>query len=399
MVVALVSRWARGYVGFAVCCLVGAHVAVLANAPERVVITLVLFGFVLHVVFGKAYSLVPSYFDRELRAPGTIRVQLPLTGVGALLLAADGFRGVPDIVGQGGAVLWTVGVLAFLGSIAVTIRGNPTGAETATGSGKEHLAGLDRVANAFVPFALLYLLAGTYATLVGQDVAPAVLSSLSPIFDGYPPRTTHLLGTGTAALLLFALGARLFPRFLVVDPPRSLFATALICGAVGPAALAATLPVGEWFGLAAAIETIAVVAYALGYAVVFHRSDRERVVFWGVLAGAGFGVVAVAIGALFAVDGVTAPLLAAHRRVTLLGFLGLTIASVAMQFYPPTVGQWRWCSNRTAALSLGAFASGVVLQTLGLAVSVEMLAMAGASIGLLGLVGYGYLLAAAFATR
>jgi len=60
------------------------QVAALAGAPLDVQVALGLYGFVFHVVFAKAYSLVPSYFARELSVPRAPAVQLPLSVLGAL---------------------------------------------------------------------------------------------------------------------------------------------------------------------------------------------------------------------------------------------------------------------------------------------------------------------------
>ncbi|WP_323675956.1 hypothetical protein [Halorubellus sp. PRR65] len=402
MAVALVSRWARRYVALAVAALVATHAAVLAGASTRSVVTLALYGFVLHVVFGKAYSLVPTYFDRDLAAPRAMVVQLPLTGLGvAGMAAAASLESVPGVVGTAGALAWTAGVVVFVAALAWTIRSNPTGAETATGEGKAHLAGLDRAANAFVPFAVLYLLAGSYATLVAWNGAPAVdvLAGAVPVFDGYPPRATHLLGAGTATLLVVALGARLWPRFLVVDPPRGAFVLALATGAVGPVVLAASVPVGDALAAGALLEATAVTAYAVAYVDLFRRSDRRRVAFRSVLVGALAGVAAVGLGAWFAVVGLDGGLVAAHRRLTLLGFLGLTVVGATFQFYPPTVGRWRYCTDRTASVVVGALAAGVALQAIGAGGGLDGIETLGALVGLAGALGYGYLLAGAFATR
>ena len=408
MAVALVSRWARRYVSVAVVAMVVAHVAVLADAPTRSVVTLALYGFVLHVVFGKAYSLVPTYFDRELAAPRGMVVQLPLTAFGvAGMAAAASFGSIPRVVGTAGALAWTAGVGVFVAALAWTVRSNPTGAETATGDGKAHLAGLDRTANAFVPVAFLYLLAGSYATAVAWDAAPAVdlLAGVAPVFDGYPPRATHLLGAGTATLLVLALGARLWPRFLVVDPPRGAFVLALATGALGPVVLAATVPAGAFLVAGALLEATAVVTYAVAYGWCLWRSERRRVAFWSVLGGAVAGVVAVTLGAWFALVDLDGALVAAHRRVTLLGFLGLTVVGATFQFYPPTVGRWPYCTDRTASVAVGALAAGVALQALGAGWRVGTgwpigaLETLGAFGGLAGALAYGYLLAGAFATR
>ncbi|WP_256298183.1 hypothetical protein [Haloarchaeobius salinus] len=389
---ATVSRWARRYVGVAVAALFAWQVGLLVGVPRGTEVALGLYGFVLHVVFGKAYSLVPSYFDRELAEPRAAIAQLPLTAVGTACLALAPLRSTPDTLEAAGAVLWAAGVVVFVGTLAWTVRDNLTGAETGTGGPNAHRAGVDRAANAVVPVALAYLLVGSYATLGVAGVVP-------PVFDGYPPRTTHLLGTGTATLLVFGIGARLLPRFLVAEPPKSLVWVVLPAGAVGPVLLAATLPAGPGFHLAAAVETVAVVGYAAIVGTLFVRSDNRRTALYGVLLGAGGGVAAVALGAWFAFAGLDGALVPAHRRLTLLGFLGLTVVGVSLQFYPPNVGRWPGCDDRTALASMALLAVGVAVQAVGAAVLTTWIESVGVGLALVGTLGYAYLLAGAFATR
>ncbi|MFD1644407.1 hypothetical protein [Haloarchaeobius litoreus] len=389
---ATVSRWARRYVGIAVASLLAWQVGLLVGVPRGTEVALGLYGFVLHVVFGKAYSLVPSYFDRELAEPRAAIVQLPLTAVGVACLALAPFQGTPDALEPAGAVLWTAGVVVFVGTLAWTVRDNLAGAETGTGGPNAHRERVDRAANAVVPVALAYLLVGSYATL-------GLAGVVQPVFDGYPARVTHLLGTGTATLLVFGLGVRLLPRFLVAEPPKPLVWVVLPTGAVGPVLLAATLPAGRWFHLAAAVETVAVVGYAAIVATLFVRSDRRRTALYGVLLGAIGGVAAVALGLWFAFVGLDGALIPAHRRLTLLGFLGLTVVGVSLQFYPPNVGRWPGCDDRTALAAMALLAAGVAVQTAGAVLLAETVATAGVVLALAGALGYAYLLAGAFATR
>lgn len=389
---AVVSRWARRYVVVAVCWLVLWQAGVAIGIPRQTEVTLGLYGFVLGVVFGKAYSLVPTYFDRKLAEPRAAAVQFPLTTAGVACLAADPLEAVPEATGPVGAILWAAGVAVFVATLAWTIRDNPTGRETGTGGPNAHRASVDRVANAFVPVVLAYLLVGSYATLGAQGV-------VSPPFDGYPPRATHLLGAGTAALLVFALGFRLLPRFLVAEPPAALVYAVLPAGAVAPILLAASLPSGPLFAVGGLLQALAVIGYAIAYLLLFRRSDRRRIAFYGVLAGAIGGVAAVLVGLEFVARGVSPNLLAVHRRLTLLGFLGLTVVGVSFQFYPPNVGEWPGCTDHTAAAVVGLLAGSVALSTVALGASIPVLERIGAALGLAGALGYAYLLGGAFATR
>lgn len=373
-----VTRWARRFVAtsivFLVVWQVGAVVAVLprigavlpqagveaAPLPRETLVSLALYGFVLHTVFGKAYSLVPAYFDRSLGHPLAPAVHLPLTALGAVGLAAEPLSGVPEVVGDLGALFWAAGVAVFVVALGWTLRDNPLGRETGTSEANAHRKQVDQFANAFVPVVIGYLLVGTYGTVSGVRVFPDSLPILAFA------QTAHLLAAGTAALLIFAVGFRLFPRFLVASPPRTLVAVVLPAGALGPAILASGLYRGWWFRVGALLQAIAVVGFALAYAALFVRSERRRVGFYSVLAGVTAGVFGVLVGLHFAFSGVTtmfggvtAALVSVHFRLNVLGFLGLTIVGASYQFYPPTVGTFPGASDRTALAS-------VVLVGLGL---------------------------------
>lgn len=393
MTTAQVSRWARRYVVASASFLVGWQAAILLGLPRRTVVALGLYGFVLHVVFGKAYSLVPVYFDRQLAwgwAPG---LQFPFTVLGTLGLAVAPLAGVPSRPSASvGAVLWTLGVAVFVAALGWTIRDNPTGRETATGGVNQDRESVDRFANAFVPIVLAYLVLGTYTTLAANTALP-------PLVDGYAPRATHLLGAGTATLLVFAIGFRLLPRFLVATPPRTAVRLVLPTGAVAPLALAISLPGGRLFPIAALLQATAVVGFAIAVAWLYQRSDRRRVGFYGVLAGALFGVLGVLLGLHFAFDSPTAPLVTAHYRLTLLGFLGLTIVGIAFQFYPPNAGTFRGANDRTAGVAIGALGTGLALQVVGLAARLAVVELVGALLCLVGALGYWYLLVGLFRER
>jgi len=360
-----VSRWSRFFVTAGAVAFVCWQFALLAGWGRRVGVVLGLYGFVLHVVFGKAYSLVPTYFDRTLRFPRAPAVQFPLTVVGTICLALAAVPGSHPLLDSAGAILWTAGVVVFLGAVGATVHDNPTGRETATGEANTHRRGVDRLANLFVPVALAYLAVGTYGTL-------ALSTPLPVLVDGYPPRVTHLFAAGTAAVLVFAIGFRLLPRFLVATPPRPLVVLVLGTGAVGPALLAASLPSGPWFRVGATAEAVAVVGFAVAYLTLFRRTDRSRIGFYGVFAGVVAGVGGAVLGLWFAVDGVTGALVVAHLRLNVAGFLGLTIIGVSYQFYPPAVGTLPGVGDRTALASIGFVAGGLALEVVGLLTGTEL---------------------------
>jgi len=386
MVPAGLSRRAHRELHVAVAFLVGWQVAALAGAPRAVTVPLGLLGFVFHVIFAKAYSLVPSYFASELAFPRAPSVQLPLTAFGAIGLAGAAGGWLPGVVGAAAGVSWLAGVLMFLGAITWAVRDNLLGAETGTAEPTAEPQGVDRFANAFVPVVGGYLLAGSY------ELA-ATWAGLPTMLDGYLPRASHLLAAGTATLLVFAVGFRLLPRFLTARPPAVLVGLVLPAAAIGPAVLAVTLPAGPFFVLGAFLEASAVIGFALASGWLFVRSDRRRVGFYPVGLGMLAGVAAVAIGLHMATVGFDLSLARAHARLNLLGFLGLTIIGVTYQLYPPAVGEFRGASDRAALVIVGLVAVGVGIEVIGLLTAAGMLVDMGRVIALGGALGYARLLA------
>ncbi|WP_459192155.1 hypothetical protein [Halosimplex sp. J119] len=389
---ATLSRWSRSLVAAGVCWLVVWQAAAVAGITRRATVTLGLFGFVFHVVFGKAYSLVPSYFDRELAWPHVPAVHLPLAVVGTAGLAAEPVDGMPEVVGAFGAWSWALGVAVFLGALVWTLRDNLTGAETGTGEHNADRRRIDRAANLFVPVVLAYLAVGSWETLATTTV-------VSPLLDGYPPRATHLLAAGAAALLVFAVGFRLLPRFLVAGLPDWVPWVVLPAGALGPALLAAGLPAGSIFRTGAVAEAVAVVGFAAAYAYLYRSSDRERVGFYGPLVGAGFGVLAVGLGLSFAFGPIDPALVAAHYRLNLLGFLGLTMVGVTFQFYPPTVGRFPGAGDDLALTALAGLSGGLLVEVIGAVAQIPIAVRGGRALALLGALAYAYLVLGVFVQR
>lgn len=370
------SRWARRFVLVGAAFLLAWQVGESLGAGLRAAVVLGVLGFVFHTIFGKAYSLVPAYFDRELVTTRLLPAHFGATLSGTILLAVDAelaLRGA----GAVGSLLWIGGVAVFLGTLLWSVRGNLTGRETGTGAANAERRPIDRIANAFVLVALLYLAVGSYALLAGQTPLP-------PVVDGYAPRSSHLLAAGGAAVLLLAVGVRLLPRFLVASPPKSLVTVVLLSGAIGPALLAGTLPSGLWFRVGAVVETIAVVGFAGTVLLLFVQSDRDRVGFYGVLAGVIAGASGALVGLVFAFGSPTptlaAPrpaLIAAHVRLNVLGFLGLSIVGVTYQFYPPAVGTFRGASDRGALAVLSLLVVGLSIEIIELLGGVAVAATAG----------------------
>lgn len=390
---AAASRRSRRFVLVGVAYLLGWQVAALLGADGSASAVLGVLGFVLHVIFGKAYALVPSYFARPLASSRAAVIHLPSTAVGTALLAAhvSGWRplsgGSGGVLGPLGASLWAVGVAVFLGTISWTIRDNLTGAETGTGEAKAHRRPVDRAANAVITVALVYLTLGSYELLASFSGAPQIVG-------GGSRTVMHLLAVGTGVTTLLGIGFRLLPRFMVVSPRRTFVVPVLAAGALGPALLAAGFGgVRGVLAPGAILEATAIVGFGLTFVAMVVETDRARVGFWGVLAGAVSGAAGVALGVGFALGlPWRSSLVAAHFRLNVLGFLGLSIVGAAYQFYPPAVGAFSWNTDRTALASIATLAGGLWLEALGRAAGASGAVRAGSVLGVLGAVLFASLL-------
>lgn len=391
MTAGLVTRWSRRYVGVGAGFLVAWQIAALLGVSRHVQVFFAVFGFVFHVVFGKAYALVPTYFERTLSPARGPAVQFPLTTLGTATLAIAALGG-PSGLAIVGAALWMAGITVFVGSLVWTLRGNLTGRETGTGEANADRRAVDRYANLFVPVVLTYLVVGSYDLLAGQLILAGKVALPTIIADS-TPGVAHLLAAGGAALLIFAVGFRLLSRFLVAYPPRLLVAIVLPAGALGPAIIAATLPVGPWFRVGAVLEATAVIGFAIAYIALFRQSDRRRVGFYGVLAGVLAGLAAALFGLSFAFVGLSVDHVMAHFQLNVLGFLGLTIVGVSYQFYPPAVGPLPGSSDRMAMTSMLLIGGGLGVEVVGLLAGQPVVITVGRLAGLGGALVFAYLLA------
>ncbi|MFB6107675.1 MAG: hypothetical protein ABEJ82_02395 [Haloplanus sp.] len=387
MSAASVTRWSRRFVGLGALSLVAWRLAALLAAPLPVRLAVGLYGFVLSAVFGKAYALVPTYFDRDLAFPRAPAVHFPLALVGIVGLAAAPWSPVAARVGAG---CWVAGVAVFLAALGTSLRGNLAGRETGAGAHAAPRRRTDRVANAAVPAAGGYLAVGAAATLRDALAAPPLVAA---------PRVVHLLAAGTCVTLLFAVGSRVLPRFLAVDASPAVVGAVLAAAVLGPATLVLGFPAGPVFRLGAALEATAVLGFALSYARRYRRSDRRRLGLRTVLVAVAAGGLGVLLGLSFAVAGPTPRLVAAHRALNLLGLLGLSVVGVSYQFYPPTVGGRWWTTDRTARASVVLLAGGLALAVAGLVAGVDAVVALGRLATLAGAVAYASLLGAAFVAR
>ncbi len=349
---------------------------------EGVITILGVFGFVLHFIFGKAYTLIPTYFERDLAYPPVLSIQLPFTVFGVVFLSMS--MADPDfpLWGYLGASLWFIGVSIFVGHILFTIRDNLSGADTGTSESKMELSRIDRVSNAFIPIALLYLFIGSVGMLGVKDVIPF------PSVFGFPG-VIHLTAAGTAALMVFAIGFRLLPRFMATRPPGYSVYLVLPPAAIAPLILSLEIPGGDYLWIGGLLETGAVVIYSIAVLWMFRETDRDRVGFYGVVGGGLMGVVALMIALHFSL-GVPVGLLYLHPRVNVLGFLGLTIFGVMYQFYPPKVGGFPGARDSYAFISMALVFIGLFIELAGGVLGQGYIGVFGWAIYLAGILVFSY---------
>lgn len=356
--------------------------SVVMDGPRWMAMAFAIHGFVFHIVFGKAYSLVPAYFDRQLATAWGPRLHLPLSGIGALGLAVGPSLDPSGLLVGAGAGAWSLGAAIFVLTIAITVRGNLTGRETGTSDANSDREAVDRYANRFVPIVLLYLLVGAYETAASSTTLPT-------IFVAESAQVSHVLAAGAAGLLVLSIGARLLPRFFVAYPPRSAVRLMLPAGALGPGLIAYGFRSGIVFQLGAILQTVAIGGYAIVVISLYRASDRQRIGLYSAVLGAIAGLCGVFVGLGLAL-GVTIPVPAFHYRLTLVGFLGLTIIGVLFQFYPPGIGQSPGVNDRTAAVAIGAIALGLTVEMAGYW-SQEVLVQFGRGLVLAGSIGVLYM--------
>jgi hypothetical protein len=374
---ARISRWAGRTVLAGLCWLAVAAVSVLVDLRSSVTVALALPGAACTVFMGKAFGLLPSYFARTLEPVWAPQFTGIFAVLGVLGLALSPMPDVPAEMGVLGAALWLCAVLVWAGSLAWTARDNLTGRETGTGEANEDRQPLDRFANAAAPIAVLYLLAGAVFLLgVQADILRVV---------GRQAVVAHLLGAGGAALAIFAVGFRLYPRFLVAHPPRLLPRLVLPAGAVGPVLLAFGVTGRQWaLHAGAGLEFVAILGFAVAYSATFWRSDRRRIGLYGPLIGILLALTAAVLAVLVVTGLGSRGLIPIHRRFMLIGFLGTTIAGTAIQFYPPAVGSLWLSTDRTAAVALAAIGGGTAVNGAGLSLDSQLLAMSGGAVTVIG---------------
>lgn len=376
------SLWTRYFTVASALSFVGTEALVVFGARRTLVATVALFGFVCPMIFGMAYLLIPSFVGRTLvdyRLPG-VHFVLAYSGAAGLIV---GRMTEISVLTRAGVVCWSLGVAFFVAVLAWTIvpalRDRP---EIVTRSGDRPQRST-RLATAMIPVSIGYLVFGTIGLLgwAGFEPIPAV-----PF-----PAVVHYYGAGFAALLIFALGARLMSGFFHVTPPRAGTWIVLVPGAVGPGLLATSFWTGVAFRVGAVLETVAMVGYAGLVGYVFWQSERRRLGLYGILLGAIAGVVATGLNVPAAFGTVAPGQLSAHATTIVSGFFTLTIVGYVIQFFALTSGRFPGATTRVAVGTMGVLAVGTLLRAGGSLIATPVFSRSGAILTLCGAGAYAYL--------
>lgn len=312
--------------------------------------------------------------------PG-LHLVLAYTGTG--LLVVDRLTTVDVALGGLGAVLWSLGVSIFVGSISWTVIDAFSSNRDAAVTAIERHQQSTCLATVVVPIALGYLVVGTVALLS--------LSTPLPDYVGATvPAVVHYYGAGFAALLVYGLGIRLLTGFFHVRLSQALSRAVLVSGSLAPAILVTNFLDGWGFALGASLEGVAMLGYAGLVGSVVYRTARYRVGLVGIGLGAVFGVLAVAL-AVFVVAGRFGRLVDAHAIAMLNGFLLLTIVGYAVQFFPVVNRQFSGATERTVMSTFLLIATGVTIQLIVAAIGGGQFRTIGVSLVLLGTSLYVYL--------
>ncbi len=378
-----VNKWGRRFVLTGVIFLVVWQLSVLTNFPRRTTVSLGIFGFILHVILGKGYTLIPSYFHESLKPKKSPFLTFPLTVFGAILIS---IAPAYPLVNLYGSLIWSLGILIFFGSITWSVRENPTGKKTENSNkSKKDLEPVDNFANPFMLIALLYIILGSLWFFISN------FNFFSNPF--IPQKISHFLAAGGGALLLFSVGFRLLPRFLGSKPSLNMARITLPTGAIGPLLISIGLPIGSIFQLGAAIEAIAVTAFMVEYIRMLYISKTKNIGFYSIAIGVLSGFIAILIGLHFAFTGQLTPtLVTIHYRLNLVGFLGLSIIGVTYRFYPPTIGNFFAAKKSTAIASVSLITIGLYMELFGVFQRLSILTKIGQIIVLTGCIIYAYLI-------
>ena len=328
-----------------------------------------LFGFAGLFAMGIALHALPRF--RGAEAPSRWLVWITYLSTVAGLSVRSIAQSVPDLPGRG-ALLLVGSALLLLGMVAFA-----TAALRALTGGRNPHRADELVIGAGVA---LFPVAALFVALEAGGASTVIVDQATD------DRALWTMLLGAIGTLIFGAWARLAPGFVAAVPakPRLLIAGVSLW-LLGVAGLASRTPAGPWLLLAGlAITTYALSVFGPGIARQ-PLQDHARLTRIGVRSAFGWAFVGVGILAAGTV-GVAGSYLqvSAGRHALALGFVTLTIYSVAARALPAFLSRRLWSPRLQAAT--------LIVANLSVALRVFPQLVAGAEfdavVGLSGILAY-----------
>ena len=325
--------------------------------PRLLALThVVTLGWITLAIMGASYQLIPVVIERPLFSERLARWQLPGLAAGILGMVSHFWMGRWDGLAWAAALVGA-GVVAHVMNLALSVRGLARWTFTARG-----------IALSLGGLALTVAFGVTLALTHGARVFPG--GALGAVHAHF-----HLALLGWIAPMILAVGARVYPMFLLAPEPAGWGATIQLGGlGLGVPAVVAGLALGR---PALVLPGAVAVALALGihawWVTGFARRRKRPTLDWGlrfVLTGTACLVPSAALGLALALGVGSGPRVSlAYAVLALGGWVSLTIVGMMLKIVPflvwyrvyapragrervPTLAQLSWPAGERLAYGL-----------------------------------------------
>ena len=290
--------------------------------PRLLALThVVTLGWITLAIMGASYQLIPVAIERPLFSERLARWQLPALACGIVGMVGHFWLGRWDGLAWAAALVGA-GVLSHVINVALSVRGVARWSFTARG-----------VALALGGLALTAVFGVTLAITHGSRAFPGGL--LGAVHAHF-----HLALLGWIAPMIVAVGARVYPMFLLAPEPGGWGASIQLGGlGLGAPAVTAGLALG-WPALVVpgAVAVAVALGVHVGWVAGFARRRKRPTLDWGlrfVLTGTGCLVLSGALGLGLAIGVGSGPRVAlAYAVLALGGWVSLTIVGMMLKIVP-----------------------------------------------------------------
>jgi hypothetical protein len=359
--------------------------------PRLVALThTVTLGWITLTIMGASYQLIPIVLQRPIWSERLARWQFWILVVGIAGMIGHFYLGTwPGLVAA--AALLAIGVAAHLSNVALSLRGFDQWNFTAR-----------LIVLAYVALALTV----AFGLVLGVD---RIWTFLPGQFFPRLQAHFHLALLGWITPMVFGIGARVYPMFLLAPEPTGWPARWQFWGLVTgvPAIMVGLLGIPALIAPGALAVALAVLGHGV-WVVRMARHRKRPQLDWGlrfVLTGAAFLLPATSLGLGFAFDAVSGPQLGtAYAVLALGGWVSLTIAGMMLKIVPflvwyrvysphagkrpvPTLPQLEWPAAEASAYAL--LLAGMTLLPIAIAVGDVVWIRVAGTILALGAIAFG----------